>query len=59
MSSADQPPPSDAGARPSERTDKAPAPDDTAAFQRFYRAPVEPAHGVLYRLFIGWWRDRP
>jgi hypothetical protein len=40
----------------------APSPDDTAAFQRFYaEAPAgqsPPAHGVLYRVFIGWWRDR-
>jgi hypothetical protein len=39
-----------------------PAPDDTAAFQRFYAgdapAPVN-NRGLLYRLFIGWWRDRP
>jgi hypothetical protein len=31
--------------------------DDTAAFQRFYREDESaPGHGVLYRLFIGWWR---
>jgi hypothetical protein len=39
-----------------------PAPDDTAAFQRFYAgdapAPAPVDHGLLYRLFIGWWRDR-
>ncbi len=38
------------------------SPDDTAAFQRFYaegpggQSPDE--HGVLYRIFVGWWRDR-
>jgi hypothetical protein len=39
----------------------APSPDDTAAFQRFYsQAPssqAQPRH-VLYRMLIGWWRDR-
>lgn len=43
---------------PQERT---PGPDDTAAFQRFYVAgqaePVE-RRGLLYRLLVGWWRDR-
>jgi hypothetical protein len=37
------------------------SPDDTAAFQRFYSgAPTggRQERGVLYRLFIGWWRDR-
>jgi hypothetical protein len=36
-------------------------PDDTAAFQRFYtQAPTDqtPSRGVLYRVLIGWWRDR-
>jgi hypothetical protein len=36
--------------------------DDTAAFQRFYAegpAPDQPERGVLYRVFVGWWRDRP
>jgi hypothetical protein len=35
--------------------------DDTAAFQRFYLEPSSPAtaHGTLYKLLIGWWRDRP
>jgi hypothetical protein len=39
----------------------APSPDDTAAFQRFYaQAPAGQSHphGVLYRMLIGWWRDR-
>jgi hypothetical protein len=40
----------------------APSPDDTAAFQRFYAEapadPVQPEHGVLYKVFVGWWRDR-
>jgi hypothetical protein len=36
------------------------SPDDTAAFQRFYAGPPEakPQHGLIYRVFIGWWRDR-
>jgi hypothetical protein len=52
MSSAEQPPPSDTGAKP-------PAPDDTAAFQAYYRGSVEqPTHGLLYRVFVGWWRDK-
>jgi hypothetical protein len=37
------------------------SPDDTAAFQRFYAQPpagqTQP-RGVLYRVLIGWWRDR-
>jgi hypothetical protein len=34
-----------------------PPADDTAAFQRFYRADAEvPDHGWLYRLLVGWWR---
>jgi hypothetical protein len=38
-----------------------PNPDDTAAFQRYYaEAPGGPApqRGMLYRVLIGWWRDR-
>ncbi|MBV9662200.1 MAG: hypothetical protein JO337_13690 [Acidimicrobiales bacterium] len=38
-----------------------PSPDDTAAFQRFYSAGPTPGRaerGLLYRLLIGWWRDR-
>jgi hypothetical protein len=39
---------------------RAPAPDDTAAFQRFYDARRDRSsdHGLLYRIFVGWWRDR-
>jgi hypothetical protein len=42
---------------PDERT---PGPDDTAAFQRFYTSGTEqPApKGLLYRLLVGWWRDK-
>jgi hypothetical protein len=42
---------------PEERT---PGPDDTAAFERFYGGDVESRRerGVMYRLFVGWWRDR-
>ena len=44
---------------PEEHT---PGPDDTAAFQRFYGTggPGDEARdrGLLYRLFVGWWRDR-
>jgi hypothetical protein len=41
--------------------EQAPGPDDTAAFQRFYSAnPAQGSteRGLLYRLLIGWWRDR-
>jgi len=44
-----------------DRQGGSPASDDTAAFQRFYaQEPVEqqPARGILYRVFVGWWRDR-
>jgi hypothetical protein len=44
-----------------DRQSGIPAPDDTAAFQRFYaQEPTEPqqARGILYRVFVGWWRDR-
>jgi hypothetical protein len=37
-------------------------PDDTAAFQRFYTggSTDQPqSRGLLYRILIGWWRDRP
>jgi hypothetical protein len=40
---------------------RTPGPDDTAAFQRFYAdRPAEDggSRGILYRLLIGWWRDR-
>ena len=38
-----------------------PAPDDTAAFQRFYAQEPEEKQqprSVLYRVFVGWWRNR-
>jgi hypothetical protein len=44
-----------------EAEQRTPGPDDTAAFQRFYGGgPVSdgPERGFLYRLFVGWWRDR-
>ena len=42
---------------PQERT---PGPDDTAAFQRFYGTGPgeERSRSVLYRILVGWWRDR-
>jgi hypothetical protein len=49
-------------------TPRVPAADDTAAFQRFYFAdgersfsePEQPvaSRSLLYRVFVGWWRDR-
>jgi len=36
-------------------------PDDTAAFQRWYSSDPRQEtaeRGPLYRLLIGWWRDR-
>ncbi len=36
-------------------------PDDTAAFKAYYSAEPDPGdeqRGVLYRLLVGWWRDR-
>jgi hypothetical protein len=45
-----------------DESPRSPAPDDTAAFQRFYAgdasAPATRSRRVLYRLLIGWWRDR-
>ncbi len=41
--------------------ERAPGPDDTAAFQRFYgggTADDGEDRSILYRLFVGWWRDR-
>lgn len=40
--------------------ERAPGPDDTAAFQRFYGGDrgQETRRGLLYRFLIGWWRDR-
>jgi len=38
-----------------------PGPDDTAAFQRFYNSGSRDKasdQGLLYRIFVGWWRDR-
>lgn len=35
--------------------------DDTAAFKAYYSAEPdagEEPHGLLYRLLVGWWRDR-
>ncbi len=43
---------------PEERTQ---GPDDTAAFQRFYvggQGDQSQDRGILYRLFVGWWRDK-
>jgi hypothetical protein len=36
---------------------RTPRPDDTAAFRRFYIERGEP-RSRLYRIFVGWWRDR-
>ena len=44
-----------------EPQERATSSDDTAAFQRFYAegpAPDQPERGVLYRMLVGWWRDR-
>ncbi len=42
--------------------ERIPGPDDTAAFQRFYGGggspDPSPDRGLLYRLLVGWWRDR-
>jgi hypothetical protein len=37
-----------------------PGSDDTAAFQRFYAGAPDgkSQRGLLYRVLIGWWRDR-
>ena len=32
--------------------------DETRAFQAFYREPPPARRGLLYRLFVGWWRSR-
>jgi hypothetical protein len=43
-----------------EAQERTPGPDDTAAFQRFYSStPTPSSRSLLYRLFIGWWKDRP
>lgn len=32
---------------------------DTAEFRAYYQAPPpESTHGLLYRVFVGWWRDK-
>ncbi len=45
-----------------EPDDRIPGTDDTAAFQRFYgggeAAEEVGRRGLLYRLLVGWWRDR-
>ncbi len=33
--------------------------EDTAAFMRFYQQRQSDSRGLLYRLFVGWWRDKP
>jgi hypothetical protein len=41
--------------------DRAPGHDDTAAFKAFYgegRPEEAGPRSALYRLLIGWWRDR-
>jgi hypothetical protein len=45
---------------PSEPAEQGtPAADDTAAFQRFYLGETPKApRSLLYRIFVGWWRDR-
>ncbi|MGH9121025.1 MAG: hypothetical protein ACRDYC_03640 [Acidimicrobiales bacterium] len=40
----------------------APMGDETQAFVRFYKEgsePQPPRRGLLYRLLVGWWWDRP
>ncbi|HMC41286.1 MAG TPA: hypothetical protein VKI19_16605 [Acidimicrobiales bacterium] len=44
-----------------EPEERRPGPDDTAAFERFYGGGSTEEvgeRGLLYRLFVGWWRDR-
>jgi hypothetical protein len=52
---------------PDSNGDDQPRTDDTAAFSRFYlgqpdpreqEKEKEPDKGLLYRIFLGWWRDR-
>jgi hypothetical protein len=43
---------------PAEQGQGAPSADDTAAFQRFYFAESPKSRSLLYRIFVGWWRDR-
>ena len=44
----------------SQPQERIPGPDDTAAFQAFYAAPSNRPRdkGLVYRIFVGWWRDR-
>ncbi|MGH9056837.1 MAG: hypothetical protein ACRDYY_13410 [Acidimicrobiales bacterium] len=40
---------------------RTPGPDDTAAFERFYAGSPDgqpEQRGILYRIFVGWWRDK-
>jgi hypothetical protein len=32
--------------------------DDTAAFKRFYNEETGEPRSLIYRIFVGWWRDR-
>jgi hypothetical protein len=32
--------------------------EDTAAFRRFYLGVQSESPSLLYRLFVGWWRDK-
>ena len=43
-----------------EPEEHVPGPDDTIAFQRFYNAGPDQrrSRSLIYRLLIGWWRDR-
>lgn len=53
MSSAEQRPLADP---PSDSPSDA---GNTAEFRAYYQeGPAEGDHGLLYRLFVGWWRDK-
>jgi hypothetical protein len=44
-----------------EAQGRKPSLDDTAAFQRFYAGSPDAKpqrRGLLYRMLVGWWRDR-
>lgn len=43
-----------------EPEEQTPRPDDTVAFQRFYNSTPErsTSKGLVYKLLVGWWRDR-
>ena len=48
---------------PPEDSTPTPSADDTAAFQRYYLAgdaasPPARSRSLLYRLLIGWWKER-